>query len=142
MTMHNSTEVFGAVAVLVLDDGVALQRRSDDFAIVAARGRLGLFGGQVEADESPVDGLRRELNEELGIDRAEIHAALGSIKGDYGGRRSVTHGWLVRCFARSTALTCHEGALVVVPRLEDVPRDLVFGHYAFVERAMYERRLP
>lgn len=55
-----------AHAVLLVNGAYALQHR-DDTPGVAARGMYSLFGGALEDGESPEAGLRREIEEELGI---------------------------------------------------------------------------
>jgi 8-oxo-dGTP diphosphatase len=54
-----------AIAVLEQQQRWLLQLRDDDPAIVAP-GCWGLFGGHLESDEGPEEGLRRELHEEIG----------------------------------------------------------------------------
>ena len=53
-------------AVLLVNGAYVLQLR-DDVPGIAARGMWALFGGSLEDGESPGDGLRREIAEELGI---------------------------------------------------------------------------
>lgn len=55
-----------AHAVLLVNGAYVLQLR-DDIPGIAARGMFALFGGSLEDGESPEDGLRREIAEELGI---------------------------------------------------------------------------
>lgn len=56
-----------AVALLWLPDGrLSLQRRSVDAPIAA--GKLGFFGGHIEAGELPEVCIRRELAEEISLD--------------------------------------------------------------------------
>lgn len=56
-----------AVAVLETEDGRYLLQLRDDLPGVSLRGYWGLFGGAIEAGETPEEALRREMQEELGI---------------------------------------------------------------------------
>lgn len=56
-----------AVIVLKLPDGrLVLQRRTSDAPVAA--GKLGFFGGHIEAGETPEQCVRRELAEETSLD--------------------------------------------------------------------------
>lgn len=55
-----------AHAILLVGDTYVLQLR-DDMPGIAARGKYSLFGGALEAGETPEAGLRREITEELEI---------------------------------------------------------------------------
>ena len=71
-----------AVCALIVDDTgrVLLGRR----AVEPAAGRWDILGGFMEEDEQPLDALRRELREELGleIEPLEFVAAVGDRYGD------------------------------------------------------------
>ncbi len=54
-----------AAALLTVDDGRYLMQLRDDRAGVFYPGHWGLFGGAVEAGETPEEALRRELMEEI-----------------------------------------------------------------------------
>jgi 8-oxo-dGTP pyrophosphatase MutT (NUDIX family) len=55
-----------AVALAVLErDGLWLLQLRDDIEGIVAPGCWGLFGGHLEPGESPEEGLRRELKEEI-----------------------------------------------------------------------------
>ena len=73
-----------AVGVLVDNEGrVLVSKRAAD----AHQGGLWEFpGGKVEAAESVVDALRRELGEELGI-QIEDSAPMMTIEHDYGDKK-------------------------------------------------------
>lgn len=73
-----------AVGVLIDDEGrVLVSRRAAD----AHQGDLWEFpGGKVEAPESVVDALRRELQEELGI-QIDERAPMMIIEHDYGDKK-------------------------------------------------------
>lgn len=61
------TQVWVAVALAVLyrGDRLLMQLR-DDHPTILYPGHWGLFGGHLEAGETPLAGLRRELQEEIG----------------------------------------------------------------------------
>ena len=63
-----------AAAVIVFDDGRYLLQLRDNKMGIFFPGHWGLFGGGVEKGERPVDALRRELKEELGLAVAEMRA--------------------------------------------------------------------
>jgi 8-oxo-dGTP diphosphatase len=54
-------------------------------------------GGKLEAGESQLDGLRRELREELGIELQQAQW-LAQIQHDYPDRRVLLELWLVSAF--------------------------------------------
>ncbi len=64
-TMTHKIEV--ALAILYQGNQFLMQLR-DDIAGIAYPGHWGLFGGHLEAGESPEAGLRRELLEEIGYE--------------------------------------------------------------------------
>jgi len=55
-------------ALLVHEDGRYVMQLRDSKAGNLLSGSLGCFGGAVEAGETPVDALRRELREEYQFD--------------------------------------------------------------------------
>lgn len=69
MTRPETVEV--AVAMLHRQGQWLVQLR-DDIEGIVAPGCWGLFGGHLEPTESPEEGLRRELNEELGLQAREL----------------------------------------------------------------------
>ena len=54
-----------AIAILYQNNHFLMQLR-DDFPDIAFPGCWGFFGGHLELDESPEEGVRRELLEEIG----------------------------------------------------------------------------
>ena len=60
-----------AAAVIVIDDGRYLLQLRDNKEGIFFPDHWGLFGGGVEEGEQPVDALRRELKEELGLEVVE-----------------------------------------------------------------------
>ncbi len=60
-------------ALLVLDDGRYLMQLRDNKSMLFFPGHWGLFGGGVEAGETPEETLHRELWEELRLEPAAAH---------------------------------------------------------------------
>ncbi|MCX7170344.1 MAG: NUDIX domain-containing protein [Proteobacteria bacterium] len=61
-----------AAAIIVFDDGRYLLQLRDNKQGIFFPGHWGLFGGGVESGEQPIDALRRELKEELGLAVVEL----------------------------------------------------------------------
>jgi 8-oxo-dGTP pyrophosphatase MutT (NUDIX family) len=61
---------YSAAAILTMGDRYVLQLR-DASAAIAFPAHWGLFGGEVDKGEHPLDAIRREVNEELALDVAE-----------------------------------------------------------------------
>ena len=57
----------GTSAILISEDGRLLLQLRDDLPHVSDRGKISLFGGRREADESFLDCVVREVHEELGV---------------------------------------------------------------------------
>ncbi len=74
------------------DDGrILLARRAHD----PFRGLWDVVGGFVAEGEHPLDGLRREVREETGLE-LEVGRLLGIWMGDYGGRATLNLFWTGR----------------------------------------------
>lgn len=56
-----------AHAILLVSGKYVLQLR-DDISTIAARGRWSLFGGVMNTKESPLNAVKREIEEELSIE--------------------------------------------------------------------------
>jgi 8-oxo-dGTP diphosphatase len=84
-----------AVCALIVDDAgrVLLGRR----AVEPAAGRWDILGGFMEEDEQPLETLRREMREELGveIEPAEFVAAVADRYGE-DGRATLNLCWTAR----------------------------------------------
>ena len=59
-------------AIIFLEDGNYLLQLRDNKQGIFYPGHWGLFGGGVELEEEPVDAIRREIKEELGIEIDEV----------------------------------------------------------------------
>lgn len=55
-------------AIIRLDDGRYLMQQRDDIQGIFYPGYWGLFGGAIEEGETPVEALKREVNEELAFE--------------------------------------------------------------------------
>lgn len=70
----------GAGAVIVQDGRTLLAKRKGSHA----SGTWGSFGGHVEFNESPVDAVKREAMEELGIEITDVEFAMCADMRKYG----------------------------------------------------------
>src|SRR5882724_1886990 len=61
---------YSAAAILTVGGRYVLQLR-DNSATIAFPAHWGLFGGEVKEGESPLEAIRREVNEELSLDVRE-----------------------------------------------------------------------
>jgi len=140
-----------AIAVVLDTTGRYLFQRRDDIPGIAYPGRLSLFGGHRESDETYLACIARELQEEISYpvatERFELLTSLDECGEVVGG--DVVRGivFLVRGIP-SDEIVVTEGSLEIVdpdelmhsfPRLE---RDLTpasrFGLKAFLERSSTE----
>ncbi|MGB3790030.1 MAG: NUDIX domain-containing protein [Phormidesmis sp.] len=53
-------------------DGCFLMQLRDDLPYIRYPGIWGFFGGHIEADETPANGVKRELGEEIGYVPAQV----------------------------------------------------------------------
>lgn len=94
---------FAAVLILNDADELLLLKRSQ--SVHRWPGRWGIAGGGMEPGESPAQGLRRELREELGRDvRIRMERGPETLKaiGGYGG---CIHMWVARWVGGNIALS-------------------------------------
>jgi 8-oxo-dGTP diphosphatase len=71
-----------ALAILQQGDHFLLQLR-DDIPGIRYPGCWGLFGGHLEAGETPLEGLKRELKEELAYPVKRLHSLWHEQSGQY-----------------------------------------------------------
>lgn len=64
-------------AIITVDEGRFLLQLRDDKPGIWYPGFWGCFGGGVEPGEDPVDAIRRELVEELGIEVGSVEPSVG-----------------------------------------------------------------
>jgi len=94
-------------AILVTEDGRFLLQLRDDIPGILLPGHWACFGGHLDSsDEAPEAALRRELQEELAYDPAQVH-------------------WLTECISampRPTRRRVHYRWFVVPLPLADLPK--------------------
>jgi len=117
-----------AEALLERDGRVLLGRR----AIEPRRGHWDLPGGFLEEGEEPLDGLRREVREELGID-VEPVAWLGTHVEPYDDHYVLGLTWLVRGDGEPRAADDVSEIAWFGP--EELPAEMAFPHQAPLLRA-------
>ncbi len=107
-----------ADAVVVTGSG-ALLLQERPWARPGVPGGLNLFGGHVEAGESPLQGLIRELREELGAVPAPAEVIpLGAVTEAWTGHAEVVHLWFWHD-AGGRITGCYEGRARAFPCAAD-----------------------
>jgi 8-oxo-dGTP diphosphatase len=77
--------------VLTKDGKLMMQQRTPGWKSV---GKLTAFGGHVEPGETPLQGLLRELKEELGADVPEAElVSLGALTEEETGHTEIVYTW-------------------------------------------------
>src|SRR5205823_12672888 len=89
--VHYAHSAVTASALPEADGRVLLARR----ALEPFRGVWDVVGGFVGEGEHPLDGLKREVREETGLD-FEVRSLLGIWMGDYAGRSTLNLFWTGR----------------------------------------------
>lgn len=89
--VHYAHSAVTASAVPEADGRILLARRAHE----PFRGSWDTVGGFVGEGEHPLDGLRREVREETGLE-FEVDRLLGIWMGDYGGRTTLNLFWTGR----------------------------------------------
>ncbi|WP_298614146.1 NUDIX hydrolase [uncultured Thermosynechococcus sp.] len=119
--MPATTIVPVALAILYQGDRVLMQLRDDNPNILYP-GHWGLFGGHLEPEEAPIDGVQREVYEEIGY-----HPSHLTFFGEY-------HDPQVHRYIFTGPLTCELETLVLNEGqgMDWVPYDSVVAgvHYA------------
>lgn len=64
--MHTTPKIQSSHAVLLVQGDYALQLR-DDKPTIAAAGQWSLFGGMINTNETPMEAIQREIQEELSV---------------------------------------------------------------------------
>jgi len=101
-----------AAAIIVVDEMSYLMQRRDQKPHIFFPGHWGLFGGAIEAEEDPATALKRELNEELGLDIPGECRFFTDFTFDYGQHGTVFRRFYEVKIAGSALahLTLREGA--------------------------------
>jgi 8-oxo-dGTP pyrophosphatase MutT (NUDIX family) len=85
-----------AAAILVGTCGRLLLQRRDDIPGLLYAGQIGLFGGHREDGETPLDCVRRELEEETGLLFAEERfTRLVELRANYGGSGGLMGSYFI-----------------------------------------------
>jgi 8-oxo-dGTP pyrophosphatase MutT (NUDIX family) len=135
-------------AIIVTPDNRFLLQRRDHLPHIWYPGAWGLFGGGIDAGESELDALRRELQEEIGFALGEARL-FTRFQFDFG---FVGDGMIDRAFFEVpiapdavTGLRLAEGlemALIPGDRVTDLP-DMIghdgFALYQYLHRARITR---
>ena len=114
-----------AHAVLMVSGAYVLQLR-DDVPGIAYPGMWALFGGALEPDEEPAQGLRREIFEELGIALGGC-GLLWQVDRFSEFWRQPARYWFFAADATDQwpSHVVHEGKAARLFRLEELPGELV-----------------
>jgi len=111
-------EVSVAVGVILRGDEVFLSLRPEH---VHQGGKWEFPGGKVERDESPLEALRRELSEEVGLDGPYDTRELVTVRHHYGDKQVILHVFIVENFSSEPfGVEQQETAWVSVEGLDDV----------------------
>ena len=95
-----------AVKAVIHSNGKILLQLRDKKPNIFYPGVWGLFGGSVDNGEKPIDALKRELLEEIGLD---IKGAKFLFKWDHYIYNSVLHFFSVPLTVELTSLSLNEG---------------------------------
>jgi 8-oxo-dGTP diphosphatase len=120
-------------SVILLEDAegrIAFQLR-DDRPDVLCPGHWGLFGGWLEADETPEQGIQREMDEELGLSLEAAQLQYVKLHRD---GAVITHVFRHAVPDGLSTATLREGQRFDFPYLVDLQeRKVVPRHRAIVE---------
>lgn len=125
------------MVILHREGRVLLQLRDSDPDVYAA-GMWGIFGGHVEAGESPEEAARREIEEELGL-RLPAPLDLFVRRVDDGRERFIYAAPLEAPLAE---LTLREGQGMALLSRDQVERLAVVPVHSEVLRAFFEAQHP
>ena len=105
-------------AVIYLDNKLLLQLR-DQKQTIFYPGVWGLFGGGVDVGEKPIDALKRELLEEIGL---EIKSAKLLFSWNHDKYNSILHFFLVPLTVELEKLCLNEGQGMDLFSIEQIKR--------------------
>ena len=118
--VNKNTYKFYGVDCIVLtkDHKIILQKRGDNWTRFG--GYLSSFGGQIEKDETPMQALIRELNEELGAEVKELDVvSLGAVTEEVTGYTELIHVYFWHD-KDGTITGCYEGEVRYFDSVEEV----------------------
>ena len=95
-----------SVKAVIHSVGKILLQLRDEKPNIYHPGVWGLFGGNVESNEKPIDALKRELLEEIGLD---IKGAKLLFSWDHYKYNSVLHFFLFHLTVELATLSLNEG---------------------------------
>ncbi len=132
--------------ILTQDGKILMQQRPSNW--VGAEDRLTTFGGHLEANETPLQGLIRELKEELG---AQVNPkdvmTLGALSEDEYGHDTLVHVYFWRD-TQGTITGCYEAQPRHYDKIDDAlahPKIPEYAQWALLEaknRGLLETRSP
>ena len=108
-----------SVKAVIHSDGKILLQLRDEKPNIYSPGVWGLFGGNVESNEKPIDALKRELLEEIGLD---IKDAKLLFSWDHYKYNSVLHFFLVPLTAELATLNLNEGEAMELFSIDQIRR--------------------
>ncbi len=118
-TVHVGPQV--AVAMLHRSDRWLLQLR-DDLDGIVAPGCWGLFGGHLEPHETPEEGLRRELKEEINLEATALQPLFS-----HRNQHRLLHVFIGPLPLPIEALDLQEGQDLTLASLEEIRRGVVLS---------------
>jgi 8-oxo-dGTP pyrophosphatase MutT (NUDIX family) len=114
MRRHGEARRFAGALLFDTDGNLLLQRRDNKSGILHP-GRIGLFGGHQEADESPLECVVREVHEELSyFIPPHRFKRIGTYTDESTGSRRIIELFMANALPVS-ALIVTEGTLMIVP---------------------------
>ncbi len=118
---------------IIYQQGKFLMQLRDDIPGILYPGVWGLFGGHLEAGESPEVGLKRELLEEINYS-VDIPEKFGC----YGDSKIIRHVFHLPLLVEIEALELNEGWDLGLVTPEDIRRGYCYSEKAGEERALGE----
>jgi len=120
----------GVAAILRVKDGRILLQRRDDIPTIPCPGEWTLFGGGLEPKEAPIDGLKRELQEELEFEPKDFKLWKVKFVNGY-----LAHIFEVQLDQEICSLRQHEGMdMRLFSPGEILMMDLAFGYTSVLAR--------
>lgn len=113
-----------AITILYQDDKYLMQLR-DNIPTIAAAGCWGLFGGHLEADETPEMALLREVKEEIGYELPDF-----AKFGIYPDERVIRHVFQAPLLVGLEQLVLNEGWDMGLLTLEDIQQGRCYSAIA------------